>query len=165
MSARRFATITASLLARKGEAQPSAHPHPAPQPVIWSSSLLKHPGPDAFANLERSPTAEAETPHNGFHAGEDEHADLAQFSDPGAKPVAVSAHEKRHRVSLAVSAHEHEKLGIVAIKKGLTRHQLLRNALDFYFEKLAGEFQANCACIATGTDCANGCGDNPAIAG
>ena len=64
--------------------------------------------------------------------------------------------EKRHRMSLGLTQEEHERLGIVAVKKGLTRHQLMRDALDHYFEKLASDYKAECACIATG-GCKNGC--------
>jgi hypothetical protein len=179
-------------LARKGEAQPSAH-HTVPH-AIWSSSLLKHPGPDAFANLERTPAADPEIarerpsrPHKHpvldalakpersqpvepegtqeVPVGDASSCEIAQFSDPGAKTLASTARDKRHRVSLAVSTQEHERLGIVATKKGLTRHQLLRNALDFYFEKLSQEYRASCACIATGSVCANGCADQQPLVG
>jgi hypothetical protein len=63
--------------------------------------------------------------------------------------------EKRHRLSLPLTAQEHERLGIVAVKRGMTRHQLMRHALDDYFARLAREYRNNCACLSEG-----GCGNN-----
>ena len=186
MSGRQFAAITASLLARKGEAMPSIVRATSKAPILWSSdprmpatAPLPHlfAGEDDFAaerailrnGHARDPVQEQEPEHdlrNGYaqdnlheHDLRDDHAGVAQFSDYSQaerRTPAFDGIEKRHRISLALSQQEHEKLGIVAVKKGLTRHQLMRDALDHYFEKLASEYQSECACIALG-GCRNGC--------
>ena len=72
--------------------------------------------------------------------------DSAQ-SGPPAKP---------HKMTVTLSAAEYEKLGIAAVKKGVTRHQLVRAALDLHLERLRQEY-AGCACMAGGS-CDGGCG-------
>ena len=75
--------------------------------------------------------------------------DSAQPGPPGiAKP---------HRMTVVLSAAEYEKLGIAAVKKGVTRHQLVRTALDLHLERLRQEY-AGCACMAAGGSCDGGCG-------
>lgn len=179
MSGRRFAAITASLLARKGEAMPSVVRETPKAPILWSSDP-RHPAteplPEGFAKPEefatelsilrnghgQDPNAVRDPNDGGDQehdiTGDHDHGDLSHFSDAGhERRAAVYEHgERRHRISLALSQQEHERLGIVAVKKGLTRHQLMRDALDFYFEKLASEYKSDCACIATG-GCRNGC--------
>jgi hypothetical protein len=97
----RFAPITADLLARKGEAAPSAQKQAA-----W------------FA--------------------------------PAARPIAAPPDpvEKPHRIMVALSAREYETLGIAAVKKGTTRHQIARAAMDSYFAELAHEFHDRCRCVS-----------------
>lgn len=150
----RFAAMTASLLARKGDASPSAIPDREKVPILWSSA-----GPSVEREVGRLANVETFAPEPQPHApvhiafGEP----IKRLSDtPAAPPDHAHEHDKRHRVSLALSVQEHEKLGIVAIKRGVTRHQLMREALDYYFEKLAMEYSSDCACIATG-GCRNGC--------
>ena len=70
--------------------------------------------------------------------------DSAQ-SGPPAKP---------HKMTVTLSAGEYEKLGIAAVKKGVTRHQLVRTALDLHLERLQQEY-SNCSCM--GGSCDGGC--------
>ncbi|HEY5347603.1 MAG TPA: CopG family transcriptional regulator [Rhizomicrobium sp.] len=70
-----------------------------------------------------------------------------QAKSPADKP----ASRPGHRISLALSQSEHQALGLVAVKKGITRHQLLRQALERHLAQLALEY-GGCACIAKG-DC------------
>ena len=67
---------------------------------------------------------------------------------PGAKP---------HRMMVTLSQTEFEKLGIAAVKKGLTRHQIVRTALDAHLERLKREY-GGCGCMAMGGGCTDGCG-------
>jgi hypothetical protein len=64
---------------------------------------------------------------------------------------------KPHRMMVTLSAGEFEKLGIAAVKKGLTRHQIVRAALDAHLERLKREY-GGCGCMAMGTGCSDGCG-------
>ena len=65
--------------------------------------------------------------------------------------------ERPHRMMIALSSVEFEKLGIAAVKKGMTRHQVLRAALDIHLERLKREY-GGCGCMAVG-GCTSGCGD------
>jgi hypothetical protein len=58
---------------------------------------------------------------------------------------------------LTLSALEFEKLGIVAVKKGVTRNQVLKCALDSHLERLKREY-GGCGCMAMGGGCTEGCG-------
>jgi hypothetical protein len=58
-------------------------------------------------------------------------------------------------MTVLLTAAEYEKLGIAAVKKGLTRHQIVRTALDLHLERLQHEY-AGCACMVTGGPCDKG---------
>ncbi len=62
-----------------------------------------------------------------------------------------------HRLMLTLSALEFEKLGIAAVKKGLTRHQVLRGALDAHLTRLKREY-GGCGCMALHDACGGDCG-------
>jgi hypothetical protein len=115
----RFTPITSNLLARKGDAAPSA--------VAGKPSLVQANGRAA--------------------AGEQSKRTLEPPPD-GAKS---------HRMMVTLSASEFEKLGIAAVKKGVTRHQVVRTALDLYLEQLRREF-GNCTCMTLDGPCMAGCG-------
>ncbi|HJW40124.1 MAG TPA: hypothetical protein VJ476_02730 [Rhizomicrobium sp.] len=66
--------------------------------------------------------------------------------------------EKPHRFFILLSAQDHQRLGIAAVKKGVTRHQIVRAALDTHLDRLKREF-GGCACIAMGGSCHDGCRD------
>ena len=108
MSQPRFTPITSSLLARKGDAGPSA--------VVQKRSHYWTQG-------EAHPS----------RAAEQRDGDLPVIAKP-------------RRLMVTLSAPEFEKLGIAAVKKGVSRHQLMRDALDLYLERLKCEFSA-CGCM------------------
>lgn len=116
MSEPRFAAITADLLARKGDARPSA-------------------------NVKQGFSWRTETP--------------VVASQP--------SHRPGHRITVALSDAEHQALGIAAVKKNVTRHQLVREALDRHLVALAAEY-GGCACIGQGwnhqgwNNCTRECG-------
>ena len=66
--------------------------------------------------------------------------------------------EKLRRIVLTLTPHEYETLGLVAVKKNSTRHQLAQEAMDAYFEWLASEYGEACACIVGGALCRCECG-------
>lgn len=49
------------------------------------------------------------------------------------------------RIVLKLDARDYERLGLIAVKRGVSRQSLAPDAMTLYFEKLAGEF--SCACI------------------
>ena len=114
MSAK-FAAITASLLARKGEAQP------------WTQQRM----PDA----DRAPLLFRHEP-----------VPLA-VTPPPPPPV------KERSCSLRMSPQDYERLGILAVKTGSTRQQLLKQALGDLLDAKAQTL--SCACLGA---CQKNCG-------
>jgi len=116
MSQGKFASITSSLLARKGEAAPWTERAPLPWRAAPPASTLTAPIP--------APVRPAPPP-----------------------PEAVK------RCTVRLSPHDYERLGIMAVKKDITRQQFLQNALARVLDELAREFPTGCSCIG-------GCGQN-----
>jgi len=111
MSSARFASITSSLLARKGEARPWAQEAAVTTPPAWRSDAR------------------------------------AAIAAPPPPPPA-----KDRSCAVRMSAHDYERLGILAVKSGVTRQQLLKDALAQF---LAGKAQDyGCACLGA---CNRGC--------
>jgi predicted transcriptional regulator len=108
MSTAKFASITAGLLARKGEAQPWAQ-EAAKAPLAWRCDVRP---------------AHAVPP-------------------PPAKDKSCS---------VRMSAHDYERLGILAVKSGVTRQQLLKDALADFLAGKARDYA--CACLGA---CDRGC--------
>jgi hypothetical protein len=61
------------------------------------------------------------------------------------------------KLFIPLSHREHERLAIAAVKTGLTRHQLVRDALEMYFEQLSADMGDDCACITGGFASHSGC--------
>ena len=115
MSSAKFASITAGLLARKGEAQP------------WSMPGTIAPEADKVPLAWRPPLAVAASP-----------------PPPPAKDKSCS---------VRMSAHDYERLGILAVKSGSSRQQLLKDALAQFLAAKAKDY--GCACLgACNRDCA-----------
>ena len=70
----------------------------------------------------------------------------------------MHAAEKVRRISVALSHADHERLGIAAVKKDVSRHQIVRDALEYYFEKFSHDLNDRCSCMADGTGCQGSCG-------
>jgi len=126
VSQAKFSAITSSLLARKGDAVPSAV---APKPSLFWWRANGHP-PDTEPKNARTKKA--------------------------AKPPRPPEPGRPHKMVVVLSAAEYEKLGIAAVKKGVTRHQVVRSALDLHLERLKCEY-AGCSCMATGGPCTQAC--------
>ncbi len=118
----RFAPVTSELLARKGDATPSALT--VKPSLLWARPPVAPP-PAAIPVQAPVPAPPPET----------------------AKP---------HKMMVALNAAEYEKLGIAAVKKGVTRHQIVRTALDLHLERLKREY-GGCGCMGGGP-CTPGCG-------
>jgi hypothetical protein len=113
MSSAKFASITSSLLARKGEARPWAQ-EALGTPPVWRSEI-------------RPATA----------------------APPPPPPV------KDRSCSVRMSAHDYERLGILAVKSGVRRQQLLKDALAQFLAGKAQDYA--CACLgACDRSCAGG---------
>ena len=61
---------------------------------------------------------------------------------------------KDRACSIRMSAHDFERLGILAIKTGSSRQQLLKDALQEFLANRADEY--GCSCLGA---CQNGCGE------
>jgi hypothetical protein len=145
MSSPKYASITASILARKGEAQP------------W--------------NQTGDPAGDQTESHAGVHAGAhaDGHAhahfgmaEVEKIPRPWHSPAGLRAEPppppptgaKEKSCMLRMSAHDFERLGILAIKTGSSRGQLLKDALSEFLANRADEY--GCSCLGA---CENGCDD------
>jgi hypothetical protein len=62
------------------------------------------------------------------------------------------------KLFISLSHREHERLAIASVKTGLDRHQLVRDALDAYFEQLSRDLHQGCACMSGLTGCSGSCG-------
>jgi hypothetical protein len=133
----KFAPMTASLITRKGFAAPSLVAGPAAA-MLWENTTWSTAGrsgpPDHRPGV---PVERAEAP----------------FAKPPSEPArntpaeAAAAPEKPRRIMVLVTASEIERLGIAAIKKGKTRHEIVREALDDYLVRLARELTEPCSCL------------------
>ncbi len=141
MSHAKFAPITAGLLARKGEAAPSFG---TKRPIAWTSELpaLREPVrdiPPSFATGTEFVHLEHAAP---------QHATIA--------PKLAAPQEKPRRVVVSLSPCEFERLGIAAVKKGVSRHDLVRDTMNAYLARLAAEMNL-CACLNDGSQCTTAC--------
>jgi len=121
MSAK-FASITSSLLARKGEALP------------WGNSGGNNP-----ANM-----AEPEKLALPWR----QHVPDASAAPPPPPPPV-----KEKSCSVRMSAHDFERLGILSIKTGASRQQLLKDAVSEFLASRADDY--GCYCLGA---CDNDCG-------
>lgn len=143
MSYAKFAPITAGLLARKGEAAPSFG---TKRTASWTAELpaMREPVHVPFG-------AHVELAH---HEPVSHHEPLAQHDHPAAVAKAPLAGDKPRRIVVSMSACEFERLGIAAVKKNTTRHDLVRDTVNAYLQRLAAEFNERCACLNDGSSCA-----------
>jgi hypothetical protein len=113
MSGGKFASITAGLLARKGEARP------------WPALTAEEPPP----------------------------APLAWCPAPAAPPP-LPPEGKEKSCALRMSPYDYERLGILAVKAGVARQQLLKQALAEFLAARA--LQYGCACLgACNSNCSS----------
>ena len=116
MSGTKFASVTAGLLARKGEAQP------------WNHNGM--PETEKISLPWRTYTEATATP-------------------PTPPPV------KERSCTIRMSAHDFERLGILAVKRDVTRQILLKDALAEFLDHKALDY--DCACLGA---CNSNCGSS-----
>jgi hypothetical protein len=144
MDESKFGQLTANMLVRKGDAEPSdirrprkrKHEAPALNLVASDSQADQQPVDQAYQTANQTTVSGDDTdlllPYGVF-----EHT------------LAQAAPKKQHRIMIVLTEEEHETLGILAVKKGFTRHQVLRKALDAYLEWLVDEYGTRCRCISS----------------
>ena len=133
-SSGKFASVTASLLARKGEGQPWMQG--GMQGGMQGAAPAAEPArmPLAWRNEGRSVPA----------------------APPPSSPEKGAAKDKS--CSVRMSQHDFERLGILAVKTGVTRQALLKDALARFLAAKADDF--GCACLNGSVGaCTNDCGN------
>jgi|GEM_PF-1678109 len=160
MNGGKFASLTAGLLVRKGE----AHPSMIGPASVFNPSLLHTQQTRAQSFEEFVPDAENSAPPD-FDALD--HTPVYDEPEPPAERIEPAPRRRKaasgmppprppakpRRLMVTLSPQEFETLGHMSVKKGTTRHRLLRNALDEYMSLLGEEFGGYCQCIYTGCSC------------
>src|SRR5258706_1075197 len=156
MSGGKFASLTSGLLVRKGEAAQSA---------ISAGPLVSGPIGNGTARPFIHASERVEVP---AHLRMAAHASAPEWHDPPPRmdaPERVFAQQAREialhsdhpdkprRLMVSLTREEYEMLGIIGVKKNVTRHQLLRIAFDEYLLQLVEEFGERCVCVANGGSC------------
>jgi hypothetical protein len=131
MATGKFASITSSLLARKGEAMPWQEPGRAP--LAWRAEGGPAPA--------LPPVIVAPRP-----------------VEPPRPPVPAKPAAAVKRCSVRLSLEDYERLGHMAVKKDITRQQLLQDMMARVMEDLARAYSKDCSCIGGGS-CGRACGD------
>ena len=160
MNGGKFARLTAELLVRKGKPRP---PHAGASVVNFPPRQQRPDPQNAPAqpreeNLEPITQAVAASalrekePHEA-EAPETHQAPRPRTAHGGKPPPPPSDTVKPRRLMVTLTASEFETLGHMGVKKGATRHQLLRSAVDEYMALLGEEFGGDCQCIYTGCSC------------
>ncbi len=140
MSYAKFAPMTANLLARKGEAVPSLE---TKRPMAWMSELPTQRGPDCDRRASIGIGLET-TPHE----------DTVVIAKPA--PIV----RKSRRIVVSLDPCEFERLGIAAAKKGIDRHELVRETMNRYLLRLAAQLNHRCVCLRDDSQCGGSSGNN-----
>ena len=138
MSYSKFTSMTANLVARNSQAAPVLALVSAAPAVSWEH------GPDEPEMPERRcalPHHLIEEGYRRWRSTEFAPANTTFEGRPSHRPRA-------HKLVVAMTDAEHEALALIAAKTGLTRHQVVRNALNGYFKWLADEYASTCSCIS-----------------
>jgi hypothetical protein len=131
VSRAKFAPITSALLARKGDARP------------WQ------PEASAIAKLATAPFAVGSTDDMppAVENVSPQHTQLNLLKVTFESPEFSSGAERAKRCTVKLSSAEYERLGIIAVKKNTTRQQILRRAVEQYFELAQREYEKDCECL------------------
>jgi hypothetical protein len=148
MTHSKFASITASLLARKGEAQPWTDP--PKKSLSWQDEdglplTAETIVPPPFVEVRPAAIRPAPQP-----------CDEPEFSDLSAPEPRPYDPERIKKCTIRMSFIDYERLGIIAVKKKVTRQHLLHDALERCFQMAAEEYRADCACIGSRQSCCQG---------
>jgi hypothetical protein len=140
MAYRKFAPITAALLARKGEATPA--------PFATDTHGLRAPEPRA---LHRPILPVAEEPLPPVQVLQQPES-VAPAPPPMALPAcraAGSRTAKPKRLYVRLEDEAFQRVAIAAVKTGTTPHELLREALERHLAALDTAL-GDCACLRNG---------------
>ena len=118
-----FATMTSSLLVRKGDAGPSVVALPLRQAQSRGAAMAAASEPAIFSPRIAPPRQGAEG----------ERADESQ---------------KLHRIRVALTAGDLQRIGIAAVKAGVSRQAIIHAALQTYLTQLAEDLHHSCNCLA-----------------
>lgn len=112
----------------------------APPPRIDRAAANGHV-PSGQAAQAQAPTAQPANGHSTNGNSTNGHA----AGNPRALEH-VDEHSKRCAIKL--SHAEYERLGIIAVKKEISRQQVLRQAIEHYLAQAKREYQSACGCLA-----------------
>ena len=148
----KFASITSSLLARKGEATPWNESGKAPperfQEKRGAIFLEPRQNKESPWRME-TPIAMPPQP---------EPAPRLPLAAVRPAPAPTQGADAVRRCTVRMTQREYERLGIMAVKKDVTRQQFLHEALARVLDEIAREFPGDCACIGEGCGtCGKGC--------
>ena len=73
-------------------------------------------------------------------------APVLQRPAPGQRPPSDT--ERPHKVRIALSDAEFQAFGLAAVKRGISRQQILRGALNRHLDELARDYGQTCACLS-----------------
>ena len=136
-SENKFTRLTAQIIVRKGDAAPSEIHRPNRRKTDRPPLSLVTPNESA-KQWDDQPGDDGFVPKRIFE-----------------RTLNERAPKKPRRMVIKLTEEEHQTLGIVAVKKGFTRHEVLRKALDAYLEWLAEQYGTSCQCISS--TCATEC--------
>ena len=120
MSSARFAPVTAELFARSRLEVPPA------SEIFSAPNLISIPRRGVIATKTNPPI------------------ELAEASRQPPPPHG----DRPHKVRISLSDREFEAFGIAAVKRGVTRNQILREALNLHLDNLAADYGKTCRCLA-----------------
>ncbi|MCZ6858884.1 MAG: hypothetical protein O7I42_01150 [Alphaproteobacteria bacterium] len=159
MRNRNAASLTGSLLVRKGAAEPSPFGHGA---------SLDAPTPSRFAPMQSPIPSQGAPSPAPFRTANDklteavgESGKTVAAAKQNDKPVESSAKTRIaptgdgssevRRFTLRLSQDQHLKLRIASVHLGLSGQKLILEAVNEYLERVAPELRdGNCACILDG---------------
>lgn len=119
MSNRKFAAMTGSLLARKGEASPSSEPY------FVVPSIMREVTRDVARDVRQAPV---EMP-------------------PQMEAAPARSAEASHKIAMRLSEAQHLRLRVAAAQMQVTRQTLLAAALDHYLATVCASGRPDCACL------------------
>ena len=132
MSRPRFAPITSSLLERKGQARPLD--------IRGARAFEFSRGAETFSEpalLEREDEERIQV----------EYEKWMREQAIAAVPHGHHADDQPRRCTIRLSHAEYERLGIVAVKREITRQQALRQAVERYLAAAKRQYKAQCSCL------------------
>ncbi len=179
----KFASLHSNILARKGDARPWNGPIARHGAAMQDDDLPRfQPAPSTFqptteplfatpkAAAPRAPKPEPVPPAPRPAVTEPSFAEVKpaavrpapaacdemEFSDLSAEPARAYDPERIKKCTIRMSFIDYERLGIIAVKRNVTRQHLLHEALDRCFAMAAEEYRKDCSCLGNRESCCQG---------